>query len=84
MAKKSRNKTPGRRRYSAVDPSYLDRQKESLKRIYRKSVLFNRQELAAIDEYCYRFKVSSRSALIREALMERILKGLEENHPTLF
>jgi hypothetical protein len=81
MAKK---KSRSSRKFSAVDPAYLDRQKESLKRIYRKSVLFNGQELAAIDEYCRRFKVSSRSALIREALMERILKGLEENHPTLF
>lgn len=69
---------------SSVDPSYLDRQKDSLRRKYRKTTLFNEQELAAIDEYCRRFKVSSRSALVREALMERVLKGLEENHPTLF
>lgn len=69
---------------SSVDPSYLDRQKDSLKRKYRKTTLFNEQELAAIDEYCRRFKVSSRSALVREALMERVLKSLEENHPTLF
>lgn len=69
---------------SSVDPSYLDRQKDSLKRKYRKTTLFNEQELAAIDEYCRRFKVSSCSALVREALMERVLKGLEENHPTLF
>ena len=69
---------------SSVDPSYLDRQKDSLKRKYRKTTLFNEQELAAIDEYCRRFKVSSRSALVREALMERVLKGLEENHPTIF
>lgn len=69
---------------SSVDPSYFDRQKDSLKRKYRKTTLFNEQELAAIDEYCRRFKVSSRSALVREALMERVLKGLEENHPTLF
>ena len=62
---------------SSVDPSYLDRQKDSLKRKYRKTTLFNEQELAAIDEYCRRFKVSSRSALVREALMERVLKGIE-------
>ena len=80
MARKSK-KSKAR---SSVDPSYLDRQKASLKRKYRKSILFNEQELAAIDEYCRRFKVSSRSALVREALMERVLKGLEENHPTLF
>jgi len=78
MAKKKRNK------YTGVDPDYLLKQKAALKRIYRKSVLFNEQELAAIDEYCRRFKVSSRSALIRKSVMENVLKGLEENHPTLF
>lgn len=77
-------KTRKNSKSSSVDPSYLDRQKDSLKRKYRKTTLFNEQELAAIDEYCRRFKVSSRSALVREALMERVLKGLEENHPTLF
>ena len=67
-----------------VDPAYLDRQKESLRRTHRKAVLFNERELSAIDEYCRRFKVSSRSALIRQATMSRVLEGLEENHPTLF
>jgi len=67
-----------------VDPAYLDKQKASLKRKYRKTVFFNEKELAAIDQYCRRFKVSSRSALIRQAVMERVLSGLEEAHPTLF
>ncbi|MCQ2120190.1 MAG: hypothetical protein MJY84_09750 [Bacteroidales bacterium] len=67
-----------------VDPEYLDKQRASMKRVHRKSVFFNAQELAAIDEYCRRFKVSSRSALIRQATMEQILSGLGDNHPTLF
>ena len=72
------------RKFSGVDPAYLDKQRASLKRIHRKSVLFNAQELVAIDTYCKRFKVSSRSALIRQAVMERVLSGLEESHPKLF
>ena len=72
------------RKFSGVDPAYLDKQRASLKRIHRKSVLFNAQELAAIDTYCKRLKVSSRSALIRQAVMERVLSGLEESHPKLF
>ena len=76
---------PKKRKITAsVDPAYLDKQKASLLRVHRKSILFNAQELAAIDEYCRRFKVSSRSALIRQATMARVLEGLEENHPTLF
>lgn len=78
MPKKKSKKVAG------VDPAYLERQKASLKRTHRKSVLFNEQELAAITEYCSRFRVSSRSSLIRQATMARVLEGLEENHPTLF
>ncbi len=45
---------------------------------------FNDSELAAINEYCTRFKVHAKSALFREAIMSKILSELEENHPTLF
>ena len=78
MGKRKNNKL------QAVDPAYFDKQRESMLRVHRKSVLFNAGELAAIDEYCRRFKVGSRSALIRQAVMERVRRGLEENHPTLF
>ena len=67
-----------------VDPDYLERQKASLKRVCRMTVLFNSKEMSAIDEYCRRFKINSRSTVIRQAAMERILSGLDENHPTLF
>jgi len=78
MARKKSKVIPG------VDPQYLEKQKASLKRNHRKTVNFNLNELKAIDEYCHRFKVSSRSALIRQATMSRVLEGLEQNHPTLF
>ena len=78
MARKKSNKVAG------VDPAYFDKQRESLLRTHRKTVFFNDKELDAIQEYCRRFKVNSRSALIRQAVMERVLRGLEENHPTLF
>lgn len=78
MGKRKKNNIQG------VDPAYFDKQKESLRRVHRKAVLFNSKELSAIDEYCRRFKVGSRSALIRQSVMERVLRGLEESHPTLF
>ena len=78
MAKKKKNKTCN------VDPGYLEKQKASLRRVYRKSVLFNEKEKAAIEEYCRLFKISSKSALIRQSVMERVLSALDDNHPTLF
>ena len=73
-----------KKKFSGIDPEYLKKQQQALRRSHRKTVLFNDKELEAIDEYCHRFKVSSRSALIRQATMERVMQMLDENHPTLF
>ncbi len=73
-----------KRKIPGVDPAYLEKQKESLLRKNRHVLLFNDREMAAVDEYCQRFKVRSRAALFREAIMAKILSELDENHPTLF
>ena len=73
-----KNSIPG------VDPAYLEKQKQMLLRRNRYVLLFNDSEMAAIDEYCTRFKVHAKSALFREAIMNKVLSELEENHPTLF
>ncbi len=75
MARKTKN---------GVDPRYLDKERAALKRTIRKSVFFNKKEVAAINEYCKLFGVRSRSALIRQVTMEYILKELDAAHPTLF
>lgn len=67
-----------------VDPAYLEKQKEMLLRKNRYMLYFNDSELAAIDEYCSRFKVHAKATLFREAIMSKVLSELEENHPTLF
>ena len=68
----------------AVDPDYLNKQKASLRRTHRQVIYLNDQELAAVEEYCRQFKISNRSPLFRQAIMERILTVLDQNHPTLF
>lgn len=73
-----------RKKIPGVDPAYLEKQRELLLRKNRYVLYFNASELAAIDEYCTRFKVHAKSALFREAIMSKILSELEENHPTLF
>ena len=67
-----------------VDPAYLEKQKEMLLRKNRYMLYFNDSELAAIDEYCSRFKVHAKASFFREVIMSKILTDLEENHPTLF
>ena len=69
---------------NGVDPAFLEKQKVALLRKNRYVLYFNDSELAAINEYCSRFKVHAKAALFREAIMSKLLSELEENHPTLF
>ena len=69
---------------SSVDPEYLKKQKESLVRRHRQVIYLNDSEMAAINHYCETFRVGTKSVLFREAIMEKILSQLDDNHPTLF
>lgn len=73
-----------KKRIPGVDPAYLEKQRALLLRKNRHVLYFNDSEMAAIDEYCSRFKVHAKATLFREAIMNKILTELEENHPTLF
>ena len=73
-----------KRKIPGVDPAYLEKQKAALLRKNRYVLYFNDSEMAAIEQYCTRFKVHAKSALFREAIMTKILTELDENHPTLF
>ena len=67
-----------------VAPDFLKREKESLIRRNRQVIYFNDKEMAAITEYCSRFKVNAKSSLFRQSIMEKVLKELDSNPPTLF
>ena len=78
MAKKKNNNLSG------IDPEYLKKQKESLVRRHRQVIYLNDSEMAAIGRYCEKFRVHAKTALFREAIMEKVLSELDDNHPTLF
>ncbi len=69
---------------AGIDPEYLKKQKEALVRRHRQVIYLNDSEMAAINLYCDQFRVSAKAALFREAIMEKILSELDDNHPTLF
>lgn len=50
----------------------------------RQVIYLNDKEMAAISEYCNRFKVNTKSVFFRQAIMEKVLKELDSNPPTLF
>ena len=70
--------------HRTIDPEYLKKQKESLVRRHRQVIYLNDSEMAAIRQYCDLFHINTKSVLFRRAIMEKILKELNENHPTLF
>ncbi|MGM9734943.1 MAG: hypothetical protein ACI3ZL_00875 [Candidatus Cryptobacteroides sp.] len=78
VAKRKKNTIPG------IDPEYLKKQKESLVRRHRQVIYLNDSEMAAIHNYCDKFRVGSKAVLFREAIMEKVLSELDDNHPTLF
>ncbi len=53
-------------------------------RIHKTVVSFNDREMAVIDYFCEKYKVKMRSKLYRQAIIETLLKRLDEDHPTLF
>ena len=69
---------------SGIDPEYLKKQKEALVRRHRQVIYLNDSEMAAIRQYCDRFRVGTKAVLFREAIMEKVLSELDDNHPTLF
>ena len=70
-----------KRNDAVKNKNYKDR---DLKRINKKSVLFNNRELSAIEYYCKKYKVTNRSKFMRETILTHILKTFDEDHPTLF
>lgn len=78
MARKTKNKTAG------IDPEYLKKQKASLVRRHRQVIYLNDSEVAAINQYCEKFRVGAKATLYRKAIMEKVLSELDDNHPTLF
>ena len=67
-----------------IDPEYLKKQKAALVRKHRQVIYLNDSEVAAINQYCEKFRVSAKAALYRKAIMEKVLSELDDNHPTLF
>lgn len=69
---------------TGIDPDFLAKQKEALRRKHRQVIYLNDNELDAIRQFCERYPARRKAAFLREAIMERVLSGLDEGHPTLF
>lgn len=53
-------------------------------RTHKLQICFNDREITFIDNYCAKYRVENRSALLREAIISTLLKRLDQDGPTLF
>lgn len=66
-------------------PADFQRQANSkLIRNHRKTILFNDKEMLAIENYCNKYGIRSKSSFIRNAVISHILVDMDENYPKLF
>ena len=77
-------KKSSRKKKESVSVDALRERKAKLRRSYRKTILFNDKEKAAIDGYCKKYGIKSKSAFIRNAVISHILVDMDENYPSLF
>jgi hypothetical protein len=57
---------------------------DSLKRVHRKSILFNNREIQAIEHYIKKYKITNKSKFMREIIITSVLKKFDEDYPSLF
>ena len=54
------------------------------RRTHKVTIALNDREMRALQRYCDKYTVRNRSKLIRETLMQNILKRFDKDSPTLF
>ncbi len=57
---------------------------DSLKRVHRKTILFNKREIQAIEHYIKKYKITNKSKFMREIIITSVLKKFDEDYPSLF
>lgn len=79
-----RKRTSKKRKKSASSLKNSFPRATSTARRHRQTIYLNDNEMAAVRMYCERYRVSSRSALFREAVMKTIISVIDDSQPTLF
>lgn len=67
-----------------LPPDFRSKEKEAMVRRHRVVILLNDREADALKRYKETLKGKSRASICREAIMEKVISGLDENQPTLF
>lgn len=50
----------------------------------RITIMLSDKELNAIDKYCKKYRIASRSTLLRQATLQHVMGRLLDDYPSLF
>lgn len=67
-----------------LTPDFMSKSREAKLRTHKIFVRLNDEELRALRKYQDLVKGSTRSKICREIIMEKVIRTLDENQPTLF
>ncbi|HPH52551.1 MAG TPA: hypothetical protein PLY62_00630 [Bacteroidales bacterium] len=67
-----------------LSPDIIAKERDELVRRHRKTILFNEREMSLIEQYCTKYKISSKSTLFRDIIISHILQQVDDNYPKLF
>lgn len=67
-----------------LSPDFASRERDALVRRNRVVFFLNDREIEALKRYQTLLKNKSKASICREAVMEKVVRGLDENQPTLF
>jgi hypothetical protein len=67
-----------------LSPDIIAQERDELIRRHRKTILFNEREMSLIEQYCSKYKISSKSTLFRDIIISHILQQVDDNYPKLF
>lgn len=73
-----------RNRKPSAPVGFQTQGRSSLQHKYRKTILFNEKELSAINQYCEKYGIKSKSAFFRSVIISHILEQIDDNYPKLF
>ena len=62
----------------------VNHSKIKLKRTNKITLLLNDKEIEAVEAYCKKYRVKSKSKFVREVVMRTVMNRFLDDYPTLF
>ena len=72
------------KRKTALPLDFQGGRKNGLTRKYRKAILFNEREISAINQFCEKYGIRTKSAFFRSIIISHIMEQANDNYPKLF